>query len=186
MLSRPDYNSLNDALVKSAAELVASESHGVLCGMLCAAGKVELNAWLDQVFEELDLNNMLIQEASKLLVGLFNDTQSQLNGSDADFQLLMPDDDDSLVVRTEALADWCQGFTYGLVNGGLKKDRELPDDTAELIRDMVEIARAGHDIDAEADTDEESYMQIYEYVRMGVLLINEELQPSHVAPQTLQ
>ena len=60
MVSRPDYNSLNDALVKADADLVASESHGVLCGMLCAAGKVELNSYLDQVFEELDLNNMLI------------------------------------------------------------------------------------------------------------------------------
>ena len=34
--------------------------------------------------------------------------------------------------------------------------------------------------------DEDAYMQLYEYVRMGVLLINEELQPSHAAPQTLQ
>jgi len=186
MVSRPDYNSLNDALVRAKAELLTSEAHGVLCGMLCAAGKVELNAWLDQVFEELDLNNTLIQEASQLLVGLFNDTQSQLNDSDVDFQLLLPDDEDALGIRTEALAEWCQGFTYGMVNGGLKKDRELPEDTAELIRDLVEIARVGHDMDEETDTDEESYMQLYEYVRMGVLLINEELQPSHAAPQTLQ
>jgi len=186
MISRPDYNSLSSALVKAEAELVASESHGVLCGMLCASGKVELNAWLDQVFEELDLNNMLIQEASQLLVGLFNDAQSQLNDPNIEFELLLPDDEDSLSIRTEALAAWCQGFTYGLVNGGLKKDRELPEDTAELIRDMVEIARVGHDVDEEVDTDEEAYMQLYEYVRMGVLLINEELQPSHAAPQTLQ
>jgi len=186
MVSRPDYNSLNDALVKADAELSASESHGVLCGMLCAAGSIELSAWLDEVFEEMDLNNMLVKEASQLLVGLFNDTQTQLNDSDADFQLLMPDDDSSLAIRADALAAWCQSFTYGLANGGLKKDRELPEDTTELIRDMVEIARVGHDIDEEDDTDEESYMHLYEYVRMGVLLINEELQPSHVAPHTLQ
>jgi len=120
------------------------------------------------------------------LVGLFNDAQALLYDSDAVFQLLLPDDGDTLGARTEALAAWCQGFTYGMVNGGLKKDRELPEDTAELIRDLVEIARAGHDMDEETDSDEESYMQLYEYVRMGVLLINEELQPSHVAPQTLQ
>jgi len=186
MVSRPDYNSLSDALVKAEAELVASESHGVLCGMTCAAGKVELSAWLDEVFEDLDLNNMLVKEASQLLVGLFNDVQAQLNDSGADFQLLLPDDEDSLGVRTEALAAWCQGFTYGLASGGLKKDRSLPDDTAELINDMVEIARAGHDVDDETDADEESYMQLNEYVRMGVLLINEELQPSHAPPQALQ
>ena len=186
MVSRPDYNSLLSALVKADAELGASESHGTLCGMLCASGKVELASWLDQVFEEMDLNNMLTKEASQLLVGLFNDAQEQLNDPEANFQLLLPDDDDSLEQRTEALANWCQGFTYGLAAGGLKEDRDLPDDTSELIRDMVEIARAGHDQEEEADTDEDDYMQLCEYVRMGVLLINEELQPSHAAPQTLQ
>lgn len=186
MVSRPDYNSLTDALAKAEAELVASESHGALCGMLCVTGKIELGDWLNQVFEEFDVNNMLIKEASQLLVGLYNDTQVQLNDSDADFQLLLPDDEDSLTQRTEALAAWCQGFTYGLAAGGLKKDQKLPEDTAELIKDMVEIARAGHDLADESDTDEDAYMQLYEYVRMGTLLINEELQPSHAAPQTLQ
>ena len=186
MISRPDYNSLSDALDKADAELVASESHGALCGMICAAGKVELNLWFDQIFEEYDVNNMLVKEASKLLVGLFDNTQIQLNDSDADFQLLLPDDDVSLAQRAEALAMWCQGFTYGLPAGGLKKDRELPEDTAELIRDMVEIARAGHDLGDDSNEDEDAYMHIYEYVRMGVLLIMEELQPSHTAPETLQ
>lgn len=186
MISRPDYNSLNDVLAKADADLVASESHGALCGMLCAAGKTELSEWLEQIFEAFDVNNMLVKEASQLLVGLYNDTQTQLNDSEVDFQLLLPDDDTSLAQRTEALALWCQGFTFGLAAGGLKKDRKLPEDTTELIRDMVEIARAGHDLGDDSDADEDSYMQIYEYVRMGVLLINEELQPSHKAPQTLQ
>ncbi|RDH83057.1 MAG: YecA family protein [endosymbiont of Galathealinum brachiosum] len=186
MISRPDYNSLTDALAKADAELVASEAHGSLCGMLCAAGTIELSKWLDQVFEVFDVNNILIKEASQLLVGLYNDTQAQLNDSEADFQLLLPDDTDSLAQRTEALASWCQGFTYGLVAGGLKKDQKLPEDTAELIKDMVEIARAGHDLGDDSESDEESFMQIYEYVRMGVLLINEELQPSHKPPEILQ
>ena len=186
MVSRPDYNSLTDALAKADANLVASESHGALCGMLCAAGKIELSAWLEQIFEAFDVNDMRVKEASQLLVGLYNDTQTELNDSDAEFQLLLPDDDASLAQRTEALASWCQGFTFGLAAGGLKKDRVLPDDTAELIRDMVEIARAGHDLGDDSDTDEDAYMQIFEYVRMGVLLINEELQPSHAPPQTLQ
>lgn len=186
MVSRPDYNSLTDALAKADAALVASESHGALCGMLCAAGKVELAKWLDQIFEAFDVNNMLVKEASQLLVGLFEDTRLQLNESAVDFQLMLPDDDVSLAQRTQALAVWCQGFTYGLAAGGLKKDRILPQDTAELIKDMVEIARAGHDLGDDSDEDEGAYMQIYEYVRMGVLLINEELQPPQVPPKALQ
>ncbi|VAW60155.1 hypothetical protein MNBD_GAMMA11-2840 [hydrothermal vent metagenome] len=185
MVSRPDYISLTESLARADADLVASESHGTLCGMACVSAKVELNDWLEQVFEEFDLNNMLIKEAAQLLVGLYNDTQAQLTDYDADFQLLLPDDEDSLGQRTEALAFWCQGFTYGLAAGGLKKDQKLPEDTAELIKDMVEIARAGHDLVDGSDEDEDAYMQLYEYVRMGVLLINEELRPSDNASKTV-
>ena len=186
MVSRPDYSSLSEALDKAEAEFVASESHGALCGMTCASGNMDLNAWLDQVFSELDLNNMLVKEASQLLVGLYNNTRDQLNDVDADFQLLLPDDNSSLAKRTEALAMWCQGFTYGLAAGGLKKDQTLPEDTAELLRDMVEIARAGHEPGEDSEEDETAFMQLYEYVRMGVLLINEELRPTSTAPEALQ
>jgi hypothetical protein len=177
MSERPDFDLLQQALQKTDAEMLAAESHGSLCGIYCAGGKADLQKWLEQVFDAFDLQNMLIKEASQLLAGLFNNTQQQLNDSAADFQLLLPDDNASLADRTEALAQWCHGFSYGLASGGLKQETKLPQDTAELIRDLVEIARAGHDVEAESETDEESYMHLYEYVRMGVLLINEELQP---------
>jgi len=185
MSERPDFDVLQQALKKTDAEMLAAESHGSLCGICCAAGKPDLQNWLGQVFDEFDLNNLLIKEASQLLVGLFNNTQQQLNDSDADFQMFLPDDETSLAERTEALAQWCHGFSYGLATGGLKEGTKLPEDTKELIRDLVEIARAGHDASAEDETDEESYMQLYEYVRMGVLLINEELQPIKAASDTL-
>ena len=57
----------------------------------------------------------------------------------------------------------------------------------ELIRDILEISRAGYVADDEAeenitlenhdDEDEAAFMEVSEYVRMGVLLIYEELQP---------
>ncbi|MCW9014710.1 MAG: UPF0149 family protein [Gammaproteobacteria bacterium] len=186
MVERPDYISLQVALGKTDAELTAAESHGVLCGMACAGGRVELGDWLNQVYEELDLNNMLIKEASQLLVGLHQSTQQQLNDPEAGFQLFLPDDEQDLASRTDALAQWCQGFSYGLAAGGLKEEVKLPEDTQELIRDMVEIGRADPDDIEGGDADEDAYMQIHEYVRMGVLLINEELQPCHKPPELQQ
>ena len=113
------------------------------------------------------------------------DTQQQLNDTEADFQLLLPDDEETLDARTVALADWCHGFTYGLAMGGLKEDRELPEDTAEIIRDLTEIARADFDSGEASEADEEAFMHIHEYVRMGVLLITEELQPVAQSEETL-
>ncbi len=184
MTELPDYNSLKQALEKTDAEMHAAESHGALCGMFCASGKADLGDWLNQVFEEFDLDDLLIKEASQLLARLHQSTQEQLNDPEARFELLLPGDDTDLVARTEALADWCRGFTYGLAAGGLKQETDLPEDTAELIQDLVEIARVGHDDLDEDEADEDAYMQIYEYVRMGVLLINEELQPMVNTSQT--
>ncbi len=177
MINRPDYASLKQCLEKAEAEMPAAESHGALCGMLCAQGRVELEHWLKQVFEELDLDNMSVKEASQQLVGLYRSTQDQLNDPEAGFELLLPEDGQGLEERTEALAQWCQGFAYGLAAGGLKQDAALPEDTAEILRDLVEIGRAGYDPGTSEEANEDAYMQIYEYVRMGVLLINEELQP---------
>jgi uncharacterized protein YgfB (UPF0149 family) len=106
-----------------------------------------------------------------------------MNDVTGEFRLLLLDDDDALPERVETLAAWCQGFIYGLAAGGIKQDTELPEDTAELLRDMVEISRAGQETDdalaeeSEEDDDEVAYMEIEEYVRMGTLLIYEELQP---------
>ncbi len=172
---RPEYDHLMEALDKADADLVAAESHGVLCGILSASGKAELGLWLDQIFENYDVTDSLVKDVSQLLVGLHESTKQQLSHADVEFQLFLPDDNVSLAQRTEALALWCQGFTFGLAAGGIKKDQTLPPNTAELIHDMVEIARAGHDLGDDSETDEEAYMQIYEYVRMGVLLILEEL-----------
>jgi len=106
-----------------------------------------------------------------------------MNDATGDFKLLLMDDDDPLSERVETLAAWCQGFIYGLAAGGIKEGSELPEDTAELLKDMIEISRAGNDVDdtgveeSDDNDDEEAYMEIEEYVRMGVLLIYEELQP---------
>lgn len=186
MVERPDYNPLQDALETADADMGAAEAHGALCGMSCASGKAELQDWLAQIFDELNMENTAIQNASQLLVGLLNSTREQLNDPEAALQLLLPDEDTKLAARVEALAHWCQGFTYGLGAGGLKETTELPADTQELIRDMVEIARAAHDEESVDEADEEDYMHLQEYVRMGVLLINEELQPIKAPPQTDQ
>jgi uncharacterized protein YgfB (UPF0149 family) len=110
-----------------------------------------------------------------------------MNDSNVDYQLFLPDDDESLEARVEALGVWCQGFVYGLAAGGVQEDSVIPDDSKELITDIIEISRAGYVADDEAeervgvvnddDEDEAAFMEVSEYVRMGVLLIYEELQP---------
>ena len=181
----PAYTELDDALRSADANMGAAEAHGVLCGMSCVRGQVKLADWLGQVFDEPDMNIQAIREASQLLVRVFESTRNQLNDPEAGFELLLLEDTVALSRRAEAMALWCQGFVFGMAVAGLREDAELPADTAEIIQDITEISRLGHSPDrAGDDADEDAFMQLYEYLRMGVLLISEELQPRPPVSET--
>lgn len=179
----PEITDLEELLYRIDATMGAAEAHGALCGMLCARGTVEMSEWMDHVIGEQDQGSSLLHDVVHKLSELHQSTLEMMNDATGDFRLLLLDDDDALSERVEALAAWCQGFIYGLAAGGIRQDSELPEDTAELLADMLEISRASHEIDdvatAEADDneDEVAYMEIEEYVRVGALLIYEELQP---------
>ena len=179
----PEILELEELLYRIDASMGAAEAHGALCGMLCARGTVELSEWVDHVVGEQEQGSDLLHDVVHKLSELHQTTLEMINDATGDFKLLLPDDDDSLPERVEAISAWCQGFIYGLAAGGIQQGSELPEDAEELLKDMVEISRAGHDVDdggdeaANEDEDEVALMEIEEYVRMGVLLIYEELQP---------
>ncbi len=186
MPSFPDIPQLEELLFSVDAALGATESHGALCGMLCAQGATDASQWMLNVLGEHEETSTALQQVGKKLLAIHKMTVEQMNDTDADFELMLPDDDEALDMRVEALGMWCQGFVYGLAVGGIREDTALPDDSKELIQDILEISRAGYVADNEAElaTDEEdseedevAFMEVCEYVRMGVLLIYEELQP---------
>ena len=179
----PEIVELEELLYRVDAAMGAADAHGALCGMICARGTIELSEWVDHVIGEQEQGNELLHDVVHKLSELHQSTLEMMNDATGDFKLLLMDDDDPLPERVESLAAWCQGFIYGLAAGGIKEGSELPEDTAELMKDMIEISRAGHDVDdtgveeSDDNDDELAYMEIEEYVRMGVLLVYEELQP---------
>lgn len=187
MAHYPDISQLEGLLFDVDAMLGATESHGALCGMLCAQGATEAAQWMLQVLGEHEETSSDLQQAGKLLMQVHQLSVEQMNDSNVDFDLMLPDDDESLESRVEALGVWCQGFVFGLAVGGVKEDTDLPEDSKELIKDILEISRAGYIADDEAELnamteddgeeDEVAFMEVTEYVRMGTLLIYEELQP---------
>ena len=190
MSTEPDIEILDEALFKVNAMMGAAESHGVLCGMLCAQGAIELSAWIAHVLGEQEEGNVLLHDTVHLLSELHRQTIEKVNDISGSFYMLLPDDDEDLLGRTEALANWCQGFVYGLAAGGISDDTKLPGDTQEILMDFVEISRAGHhlgddDVIEVVDVNEEdelAFVEVVEYVRTGVMLINEELQSMVPSP----
>lgn len=174
----PDYTALQDTLDPLETDTPPAEVHGTLCGLLCASPALLHHDWQQRLWPGQDINNLLARESLATLGELLQTTRRQLNDPDCDFQLLLPDDETTLDARIYALSAWCQGFLAGLALGGVSDLAALPDDAREIAHDLLEIARAETSYHLEgSEADEEAYAELMEYLRVGVLLIHEELQP---------
>jgi len=177
-----DFDTLQAALERVHAETGAAEGHGALCGMLSLNNSIDVRSWIDTMLEQGDPNDALVRDARQLLLSLYEETQRELNDSNLEFVLLLPDDDEALEYRVRALADWCRGFLYGLALAGYRADGAVPEDTADFVNDLNEIAQASFEV-TPGNEDETAFAEVSEYVRMGVLLVSEEMQPSTAPPR---
>ena len=178
MESTINHDQLDAALRRCGANWDAAQSHGLLSGRLAVAGPDSGFDWLSQVLEGTDANDALRGECEAMLSALFESTFRQLAERQSEFELLLPDDDDSPEIRAAALAHWCEGFLHGLVSadhGDALKQRLSSEPLADIIKDMLQITRAAADDDVDPETDEEAYAELVEYLRVAAQLTYEEL-----------
>lgn len=179
------YDEITDALKRISVEQDAAEVHGALCGLFCTVNGLNAAYWLDNTLtnspeEDAMTIDALNSESRSLLTQLFTATEKQLAGEDFDFQLFLPDDNSGLYSRVEALSNWCQGFLFGLSQGGLTDPDGLPGELPEIIKDLVEISRAeSYELDDDTQ-DEKDFMELIEFVRVAVQLFVDEMQQFHV------
>lgn len=179
------YDEVTDALKRMNLEQDAAEIHGGLCGLFCTVNGLDAPFWLDNNLtaapeEDAYTVDALASESRTLLTQLFNDTEKQLSGEGFDFQLFLPDDNSGLFSRVEALSNWCQGFLFGLSQGGLTDPEGLPGDLPEIVKDIVEISRAeSYELDDDAQ-DEKDFMELVEFVRVAIQLFISEMQQFQV------
>ena len=170
------HKELEQKLRAADAEGGASEAQGLLAGIICAGGKSAPDLWLTHLLGENTLS-AAADEVREQLMTVHTGILCRFNDDSFGFDLLLPDDDAPLSLRTEALSQWCGGFLYGLALGGFREDVEMPGNVSEVMKDFYEISHARFAYEATDDADEAAYMEIVEYVRMSVLLLHEELQP---------
>jgi len=182
-MSLPEYSDVEDALAGGGSLVSASECHGVLCGILCASGSADMQGWVRHLFESRSEKMEISAQALKTLHDVHQATVSEINHETLEFSLLLPDGGQPLDSRVGALADWCGGFSLGLSMGGLQDRMLLNDDVREFVEDVQYISDASFSTESEsAEHTEQSLIEIEEYLRMGVLLLNEELQPLPASP----
>ncbi|MCH9645875.1 MAG: YecA family protein [Proteobacteria bacterium] len=179
-----DYDNLKSTLHTLNTDDTISSAHGILCGFACVKPDLTLDDWLNEVLVSIDLNNLNEKLAHESLAQIFNETLSQLNDATLDFQLLTADEDARLGEQANTLIEWCQGYLVGL---GLQKISTTDEDVLEMIKDISEISNLDADV-VDSEQNAQDLFEIIEFVRMGVLLIQETLQPSkqdYISPETL-
>ena len=87
------------------------------------------------------------------------------------------DDETPLKEQAKTRIEWCQGFLVGL---GLSSVETSDEEVTEMIRDISEISQLDADL-LDTDNNAEDFYEIVEFVRIGVLFIQETLQPSKQA-----
>jgi len=172
-----DLNELDAALERCGAHWRGSQTHGLLCGGLSTFGPDGALVWRDQVLEGLEPGNAQRAECEFLLDELFQQTWRQLAERQSDFELLLPSDAENAADRARALADWCEGFLHGLVSQTHSDDMRArlgAEPLSDIIKDMLEMTRATVG-DEEGEAIDAAYVELVEYVRVGVQLAFEEL-----------
>lgn len=168
-----DYDELNSLLIHVQAGARAAECHGFLCGQICVTGANVAEAWHDYLLADIDGDEQL-HECHTELSDLASIIEAQIDSPDLDFQLLMPDDEHSLVERSKALAEWCAGFLGGLGTAGIGQDHEMSGECNEIVDDIARIARI-RSAESEDEESESALMELVEYIRIGVLMLYQEL-----------
>lgn len=178
------YFELESALKSLESDTDPSELHGTLGGLLCANKQASVNSWISSLFPENKEDQHSIDQLRLALGKLFEATREQLSDPLCSFDLLLPGDDYSFEQQLLSLGDWCQGFLIGLNLGGVEDFNRLQGEVKEFTEDMVEIARAGVSYEfTDDEEDQQAFAQLVEYIRVGVMLVNEELNSKQLKPE---
>jgi len=174
------YDQLAEALSRLGYAQDAAEYHGALCGALCVNEP-----------EDIDPLGVLGREgrsaegeeaAAQALHALRGQSADAFSTGQMTFSPLLPDDEEDLPRRVEALSAWCEGFLFGLSTGKPLNMKQCSAEFKEIVRDFTEFTHAGVTEEEDGELEETAYAELVEYIRVGAQLVYMELHEGAVQP----
>jgi len=168
-----DFASAQAIITTENLEAHASELHGVLTGLICAGFPFEDQSYLAMLNDLFNNGEGFPAKIKSTVKQMFSELWTDILDDAYSFQLLLPDDDDSIAERGNALGSWVQGFNLGF--GLQQKDSPVfSEEVKEVLTDFAEIANLSDEMEEDEAT-EQAYFEINEYVRISALLCFSEL-----------
>lgn len=171
--SLPAGDVLQSQIERIGIKSSAYEIHGQLCGYLCVGQSDLAEQYIKTLLEDVEVKTY--ETEVRALATLLQATYEQMSTMSFDFHLLIPDDDHPLEARAKALGLWCHGFSDGILNSGIDIAAINADESRDALFHITEIANIDYDYTAVTEEDEKAFMEVYEYVRMAVLMIHTEI-----------
>ncbi len=171
------YQRLAQCLAAGALAPSPAEVHGILCGLICAGHPQAEAAWLAEVAPQGPVGDLLAEASARdcrgRLDALAEQTRADIEGPGLGFAPLLPDDEQPLSARAEAVYDWCRGFLYALGLTGVR-EADLSEQTREVFNDFVDITRLDlADLD-EGEDNESALTEVVEFLWVAAMLVYEE------------
>ena len=164
------YETIDAILVQYDGELSAAQAHGMASGLLAVNGKFSNEKWLQELLQNTPPLNA---EHKVELLGLFDDIQDVLIDDEFEFDLFLPDEEESdLLERIDGLREWCKGFLLGV--GFANTKTNFSQQIQEILKDVSEITKLDTDIETFDDDAENDFMELTEYLRAAVLALRDE------------
>lgn len=176
-MSIPTFENVNQILESSHSLAGAAETHGLICGFICAGRQTDGKSWLEPILGFSDAQSSV--QSRDILLNLYNHTYEEINSHEFGFNLLLPTDEQPLTNRAQSLSNWCHGFLTGLGLAGVQiKETEL-EETQDILFRFADIAKLDYETIEVVEEDERAYYELLEYVRMAVLVVYNELDSHH-------
>lgn len=181
-----DYDQMQAVIHSAGLGLSAAELQGYQAGMLALDLKFDEPAWWSQFIEDYPNSqaDSVQTEDRDALYSLLLHTLKGLESNAFEFNLLLPDDETSLILRVSMLAEWCAGFLTGvqtamtLVDLEVAQKVEQSDQIKEILIDFSAIRQTStlelNDVEDLLET-ERNYAEITEFVRVAVMNIYVEI-----------
>jgi uncharacterized protein YgfB (UPF0149 family) len=172
-LSLPEYDGFVDAIAFLSLPISASFLHGTMCGYLCAGADTQ-----GEIYIRALLNNKKDEQSRKAIFAMFevfSISQSQIAHFDFDFQMMLPNESEPLMVRAKAFSEWCEGFTQAMTLSGVNIGQFHEEEAQDALQHMIEFAELDCDTLDIDEEDERALMEVSEYARMAVIRLYGDL-----------
>lgn len=179
-IQQPIFSQISDIFLRNGCLHAPAELHGDLCGQICAGLNLDIDTWLRQAMQFMQVAELDSDDSKVALIDLIEQTEAGLKDQDLGFKLLIADEDFSLNERMQTLLEWSEGFLSALADNEAYKAGQLSDDLKEALQDLEQIATMNESLDDD-EQNEQDLFAISEYVRMTAMMLYTECNPD--APQ---